>query len=110
MNHDCSTLAESLVVPTPLFQGMRQSPIPSRIKNYLTASKSSSTQAQSVAQSCEDQALKFLALGFDLDTLWDHLPRDIRELIIKRCTGQDNGLTRSQNEWLVLHHARGTPI
>jgi hypothetical protein len=110
MNHDFSTLAESLVVPRPVSQGTRQSPIPSRIKNYLTASKSSSTQAQAVAQNCEDEALKFLALGFDVDILWDHLPRDIRELIIKRCTGQDSGVTRSQNEWLVIHHARGTPI
>jgi hypothetical protein len=110
MNHDCSTLAESLVVPKPVSQESRLSPIPSRIKNYLSTSKSSSAQAQSLAQSCEDQALKFLALGFDVGILWDHMPRDIRELVIKRCTGQDDGLTRSQHEWLVLHHARGTPV
>ena len=110
MNHDCSALAESLVIPRPVAQGTRQSSITSRIKNYLTASKSSSTQAQAVAQSCEDEALRFLALGFDVDILWDRLPRDIRELIIKRCTGQDDGVTRSQNEWLVTHHAQGTPV
>jgi hypothetical protein len=110
MTHDCSVLAESLVIPRPVSQGTRQSSVPSRIKNYLMASKSSSTQAQSVAQSCEDEALKFLALGFDVNLVWDHLPRDIRELIVKRCTGQHDGLTRSQNEWLVAHHAQGTPI
>lgn len=110
MNHGNSALAESLLVPKPVSQGSRQSPIPSRIKNYLTGSKCSSVQAKSLAQSCEDQALTFLALGFDPDLHWDQLPRDIRELVIKRCTGQDDGLTRSQNEWLVFNQAKGIPI
>jgi hypothetical protein len=110
MKHDSSALAESLLVPKPVSQGSRHSPIPSRIKNYLTGSKCSSVQAQSLAQSCEDEALKFLALGFDPDLHWDRLPREIRELVIKRCTGQDDGLTRSQNEWLVFNQAQGIPV
>ncbi|KUJ20420.1 glycosyltransferase family 4 protein [Mollisia scopiformis] len=110
MTHESATLAESFLVPVPTYHIARHSPVPSRVKNYLTVSKCSASQARALARFCEDQTIQFLALGFDPDLQWEHLPRNIRELIIKRCTGQEENLTRSQHEWLVFNHARGIPI
>jgi len=110
LSHDSASLVESLLVPSPRSQTSKYSPVPSRIKNYLAISKCSAEEARSLARYCEDQALQFLSLGFDPDIHWEHLPRDIRELIIKRCNGQEDLLTRSQHEWLVFNQAHGIPI
>lgn len=110
MTHESSTLAESFLVPVPQFHIVRHSPVPSRVKNYLTVSKCSTSKARALARFCEDQTIQFLALGLDADLQWEHLPRDIRELIIKRCVGQEEMLTRSQHEWLVFNQAHGMPI
>ncbi|KAL2067476.1 hypothetical protein VTL71DRAFT_1901 [Oculimacula yallundae] len=110
LSHDSATLVESLLVPLPRSQTMRGGPVPSRIKNYLAMSKCSPEEARSLADFCEDQAFRFLSLGYDPNIHWELLPRDIRELIIKRCSGQDDSLTRSQHEWLVFNHAQGIPI
>ncbi|KAH9222558.1 glycosyltransferase family 4 protein [Leptodontidium sp. 2 PMI_412] len=110
LSHDSATLVESLLVPSPRSPVMKYSPVPSRIRNYLAVSKCSFEEAQSLAQFCEDQAFQFLSLGFDPDIHWEHLPRDIRELVIKRCSGQEDLLTRSQHEWLVFNQAHGIPI
>jgi hypothetical protein len=74
-------------------------------------SKPSSAEAKSLAKFCEDQSLQHLALGLQPDIHWDRIPRDIRELVIRRCTGQEtNELTQSQREWLIFNQAGGTPI
>ncbi|KAH7383582.1 glycosyltransferase family 4 protein [Cadophora sp. MPI-SDFR-AT-0126] len=110
LSHDSASLVESLLVPSPRSQVTKYSPVPSRIKNYLAVPKCSAEEARSLARYCEDQALQFLSLGFDPDIHWEHLPRDIRELIIKRCNGQEDLLTRSQHEWLVFNQAHGIPV
>ena len=73
-------------------------------------SKPSSVEARSLAKFFEDQSLRHLALGFQPDIDWDRMPRDIRELVIRRCTGQETDeLTQSQREYLICNQARGTP-
>ena len=108
--HEDAALVEALLASATASQPLRQSPIPKRIKNYMLSSKATSTKAKSLAQYCEDQALQHLALGLDLDIHWERLPRDIRELIIKRCTGLEEELTTAQRQWIAFNQAGGTPI
>ncbi|KAF4637772.1 hypothetical protein G7Y89_g291 [Cudoniella acicularis] len=110
MTHDDASLAESLLAPAPPSQRIKHTPVPNRVKDYLNQSKSSSTRARSLAKFFEDQTLKYLALQFDPEIQWDLLPRDIRELVIRRCVGQEEMLTRSQHEWLVFNQVRGMAI
>lgn len=110
MNHEDASLAESLLVQAPASWQAKQSPVPSRIKDYLASATSSSTRARSLAQFCEEQALRYLALRLEPEIQWDRLPRDIRELVMRRCTGQEEILTRSQHEWLLFNQAHGIPM
>ncbi|CAG8982809.1 hypothetical protein HYALB_00001090 [Hymenoscyphus albidus] len=107
MGHEDACLAETLLAASP-FSGRTQqsSPIPSCVKDYLSRSKPSSEKAQELSRFLESQSLKHLALGVDVDIKWDRLRRDIRELIILRCTGSEVALTRSQHEWVVFNRAR----
>ncbi|KAH8663097.1 glycosyltransferase family 4 protein [Tricladium varicosporioides] len=110
LTHDDSCLVESLLAPAPTHQRTMHSPVPSRIKDYLNLSKSSSNRARSLAKYLEKKTLQYLALKFDPEIQWDRLPRDIRELVIRRCIGQEEMLTQSQHEWLVFNQAHGLSI
>lgn len=110
MTHESAILAESLLAPVPAFHIVRHSPVPSRVKNYLTISRCSNSQARTLARFCEDKTIRYLALGFDPDLDWEHLPREIRELIVKRVIHQEDTLTKSQQEWLVFNHVKRIPI
>ncbi|TVY84657.1 hypothetical protein LSUE1_G001270 [Lachnellula suecica] len=108
MNHDDASLSESLLVQgSGSWHGRR---VPSRIKDYLASATSSSTRSRSLARFCEDQTLQYLALRFEPEIEWDRLPRHIRDLVVRRCTGQEEILTRSQQEWLVFNQSQGLPI
>ena len=110
LSHDDATLAEHLLAP-PTLQMMRQPSISQSVRNLLLLSKPSSAEARSLARFCENQSLQHLALGLQPDTDWERTPRDIRELIIRRCSGLDDGeLTQAQREWLIFNQTRGTPI
>lgn len=110
MSHEDATLVEHLLAP-PSALLMRQPSVSQSVKNLLAMSKPTSSEAKSLAMFCEDQSLQHLALGFQPDIDWERMPRDIRELVVKRCTGQEMGeLTQSQREWLVFNQAGGTPI
>lgn len=110
MNHEDASLAESLLVQAPGSWRAKQCPVPSRIKDYLASATSSSTRSRSLAQYCEEQTLQYLALRLEPEIQWECLPRDIRELVMRRCTGQEEILTRSQHEWLVFNQAHGLPM
>ena len=105
MSHEDATLVEHLLAP-PSALLMRQPSVSQSVKNLLAMSKPTSSEAKSLAMFCEDQSLQHLALGFQPDIDWERMPRDIRELVVKRCTGQEMGeLTQSQREWLVFNQA-----
>jgi hypothetical protein len=110
LSHDDATLAEHLLAP-PTPQLMRQPSISQSVRNLLLLSKPSSAEARALARFCEDESLQHLAFGLHPDTDWERMPRDIRELVLRRCTGQEEGaITKSQREWLTFNKASGTPI
>ncbi|RDL42046.1 UDP-Glycosyltransferase phosphorylase [Venustampulla echinocandica] len=110
MNNEDACLAESLLVSAPTTGQAQPSPVPSRVKDYLALSKSSSTRARDLARFLDGQTLKYLALQLDPETQWDRLPREIRELAIRRCVGQEEALTQIQNEWLIFNQAHGIQV
>lgn len=111
MSHEDSCLAETLLAAAPISGRLQQSPpVPSCVKDYLRQEKSSSPKALELSRFLETQSLKYLALRFDVEIKWDRLPRDIRELIILRCAGQEEALTKSQQEWLIFNQARDIPM
>ncbi|TQS36907.1 hypothetical protein Golomagni_02634 [Golovinomyces magnicellulatus] len=110
LSHEDSLLAESLLALGPLIHKPKQLDIPSWVENYFDSPTKSSDKSRSIALFCGYQTLKFLSLGFDLDTQWESLPRNIRELVIKRCLGQEAIINKSHYEWLVFNQTNGIPL
>ncbi|RKF78556.1 putative glycosyl group 1 family protein [Golovinomyces cichoracearum] len=110
MSHEDSLLAESLLALGPLIHKPKQLDIPSWVENYHYSPAQSSDKVKSIALFCGYQTLKFLSLGIDLDTQWESLPRNIRELVIKRCLGQENFINKSHYEWLEFNQTNGIQL
>jgi hypothetical protein len=104
MNHEDSTLAETLLAPAS------SSPVSQSIKNRLLLTNESSKEARSVAQFSEEQALRYLTLGYNPEIDWERLPEFIRHLLVERCSGQRGKLTKSQEDWLLFDKAHGLPV
>jgi hypothetical protein len=110
MNHDDSSLAESLIVAATLSKQARYSPVSSNIREYLAESGPKSNRAKSLAKLLKTRSLNYLGLQIEAETEWDLLPRDIRDLVMRRCTGQEEIPTRSQNEWLIFNKTGKLPV
>lgn len=110
LSHEHATLAESLIYCSSKSQNAELRPISTQLEDYLFDSDCGTKRAKSFAQFSLNQGFRFLSLGVDPDIQWERLPRDVRELVIRRCTGQENILTPSQHDWLVLNQAQGVPI
>ncbi|KAI2721186.1 hypothetical protein CBS147354_5868 [Penicillium roqueforti] len=46
------------------------------------------------------ELLRQLCLGFEADLHWDKLPNEVRDVLLKRCLGQQCSLSNSQRQWL----------
>jgi hypothetical protein len=110
LNHDDSTLAESLLSCSSTTHASKISAVSLSFGNYLIRSKSSPMTRRSLASFLEKKILQYLALGLDVDLDWERLPRDIRELVIKRSSGQEDEISMAQLEWLALNQVCGLPI
>ncbi|KAI1002392.1 hypothetical protein K3495_g5809 [Podosphaera aphanis] len=110
MSHEDAILTESLLTCRPMTPQPKYVPVSGQISNYLSSSLYSQNRAESLASFSLNQTLKFLSLGLEPDLDWESLPRDIRELIIKRCVGEEDVLTESQSEWLASNQAHGVPV
>ncbi|KHJ35338.1 putative glycosyl group 1 family protein [Erysiphe necator] len=98
LSHDDSFLTESLLALRPLTYKSKRLFTPTWVSNYLRSPMYSSKKARIFAVYCERQTLKYLSLRFDPDIKWQSLPRKIRELIIKRCLGQEFTCDLSQDD------------
>jgi len=61
-------------------------------------------------QHCDEVALKYITLGCSADVDWEQLPRDIRELIVKRTTGREEPLSKAQQDWLSFNRSPDIPV
>jgi hypothetical protein len=84
--HDHAVLAEGLI----------SNDITQSVKFQLREETDSSV----VTRFAKLQLLKQLCLGFNCDTDWDALPRDIRGILIHRCLGEETRISDHQWEWL----------
>jgi hypothetical protein len=84
--HDHAVLAESLI----------SNDITQSVKFQLREE----TDSTVVTRFAKRQLLKQLCLGFNCDTDWDALPRDIRNILLRRCMGEDTCISDHQWEWL----------
>jgi hypothetical protein len=110
MSHDDSSLTESLIVAATLSNQVRYSPVTSNIREYLAESEPKSKRAKALAKSLGARSLNYLGLQIEAETQWDLLPREIRDLVIRRCTGQEEISTRFQNEWLIFNKTGKLPV
>ncbi|CAG8910116.1 unnamed protein product [Penicillium egyptiacum] len=46
------------------------------------------------------ELLRQLCLGFEPDLHWDKLPTEVRDVLLKRCLGEQCSLSNSQRQWL----------
>ncbi|KAJ5124428.1 uncharacterized protein N7515_008253 [Penicillium bovifimosum] len=53
-----------------------------------------------VVRWAKKELLRQLCLGFEADIHWDKLPSEVREVLLKRCLGQQCSLSNSQRQWL----------
>ncbi|KAJ5922453.1 hypothetical protein N7516_010156 [Penicillium verrucosum] len=53
-----------------------------------------------VVRWAKKELLRQLCLGFEPDLHWDKLPTEVRDLLLKRCLGQQCSLSNSQRQWL----------
>jgi glycosyltransferase involved in cell wall biosynthesis len=90
--HDYAILTESLISPD----------ITRSVKIQLHEESDSSL----VNRWAKRQLLKQLCLGFQCDTDWDRLPKEIRGLLLKRCLGEYCRLSESQWQWLTASLCR----
>lgn len=84
--HDHAVLTESLITPhvtQNLQVHLMEEPDPSLVHAWA-----------------KRQLLKQLCLGFNCDTDWDRLPKEIRAVLLNRCLGQDCQISAAQWEWL----------
>lgn len=110
MSHEDSLLVESLIYLGSMAQDPLYFQNLSWNENLFRSLTHLSEERRKLIHFHENQAFRYLSLRFDMDIQWESLPRNIRELLIKRCTGQDIALTKSQHEWLIINHTNGIPI
>ncbi|CAI7604605.1 unnamed protein product [Penicillium crustosum] len=53
-----------------------------------------------VVRWAKKELLRQLCLGFEPDLHWDKLPTEVRDVLLKRCLGQQCSLSNSQRQWL----------
>ncbi|KAK4869928.1 hypothetical protein LT330_005652 [Penicillium expansum] len=53
-----------------------------------------------VVRWAKKELLRQLCLGFEADLHWDKLPTEVRDVLLKRCLGQQCSLSNSQRQWL----------
>ncbi|KAF7511371.1 hypothetical protein GJ744_004560 [Endocarpon pusillum] len=90
--HDYAILTESLISPD----------MPQNVKMQLHEESDPSL----VNRWARRQLLKQLCLGFQCDTDWDRLPKEIRGVLLKRCLGEYCRLSESQWQWLTASLCR----
>lgn len=90
--HDYAILAESIVSPQVTYS----------VKMQLREESDSSL----VNRWAKRQLLKQLCLGFQCNTDWDRLPKEIRSVLLKRCLGEYCQLSDSQWQWLTTSLCR----
>ncbi|KAM3074372.1 hypothetical protein ACMFMG_002820 [Clarireedia jacksonii] len=110
LSHKDATLLESLLASVSPSGLLEQTLVPQSLRNYLTFSKASRTQAESLAIQFEDEALHHTALGCNPNLEWEKLPADIRSLIIGRCTEPVYAVTTAQRDWLQSNKATDVSI
>jgi len=103
-SHEHASLAESLI---SLY--LTDSPVSQRVKNDVVRN-SSAADVASFYQYSDELTLKCITLGYSADVDWEQLPRDIRELIVKRTTGREEPPSKAQQEWLSLNKTPDIPI
>ncbi|CAG8894370.1 unnamed protein product [Penicillium nalgiovense] len=53
-----------------------------------------------VVRWAKKELLRQLCLGFEPDLHWDKLPTEVRDVLLKRCLGEQCSLPNSQRQWL----------
>ncbi|KAG9248806.1 glycosyltransferase family 4 protein [Calycina marina] len=104
--HDDAFLAETLI---GLSRGTEY-PVSQQVKSHISPS-SSSTQLHSFVRYCEKQSIRHIALGYDVDIDWEKLPRDIRDFVVGRCTGEEeHTLAKKHQDWLAFDRSLDIPF
>ncbi|KAL5119598.1 hypothetical protein ACEQ8H_002444 [Pleosporales sp. CAS-2024a] len=99
MSHDHSILAEMVVVDDV---SDTEISIPEGIKRML---KSSPRERHSAIYHGRKVLLRHLLLGVNPDTEWDNLPKEIRQFLLKHCTGHSARLSIEEEAWITSRSA-----
>lgn len=86
MSHEHAILSTSLVT-----RGMTET-----MKQQLHEEANTAT----VMRWARKELLRQLCLGFDCDTQWEQLPKEIRIMLLDRCLGRPGQLSVAQRQWL----------
>ncbi|KAH7400444.1 hypothetical protein BKA64DRAFT_481996 [Cadophora sp. MPI-SDFR-AT-0126] len=94
LSHDHSMLAELLVVSD---RGGEKLVVPEGIKRQVETSAKERTR---IISNWDRSLLQYLLLGLDCERDWDHLPKQVRAFLLKRCCGQSDPICPVIESWI----------
>jgi hypothetical protein len=92
-SHDHAALAELLATD----DAFMEESVPDGVKRQLETSEAERTK---VVRNGDKALLRYLLLGLDCEKDWDHLPKNIRTLLLARCRNESYPVSQDQMNWI----------
>ncbi|KAF3023853.1 hypothetical protein E8E15_004983 [Penicillium rubens] len=105
---NCQVIAETLLhAATELMMGVPHeyaslagSIVSGGVTHTMARQLREEANTTTVVRWAKKELLRQLCLGFEPDLHWDKLPTEVRDVLLKRCLGEQCSLSNSQREWL----------
>ncbi|KAJ6146095.1 hypothetical protein N7497_008077 [Penicillium chrysogenum] len=105
---NCQIIAETLLhAATELMMGVPHeyaslagSIVSGGVTHTMARQLREEANTTTVVRWAKKELLRQLCLGFEPDLHWDKLPTEVRDVLLKRCLGEQCSLSNSQREWL----------
>ncbi|KAJ5357846.1 hypothetical protein N7541_005004 [Penicillium brevicompactum] len=105
---NCQVIAETLLhAVTELMMGIPHeyaslagSIVSGGVTHTMARQLREEANTTTVVRWAKKELLRQLCLGFEADLHWDKLPTEVRDVLLKRCLGQQCSLSNSQRQWL----------
>ncbi|CAG7971978.1 unnamed protein product [Penicillium olsonii] len=105
---NCQVIAETLLhAVTELMMGVPHeyaslagSIVSGGVTHTMARQLREEANTTTVVRWAKKELLRQLCLGFEADLHWDKLPSEVRDVLLKRCLGQQCSLSNSQRQWL----------
>ena len=105
---NCQVIAETLLhAVTELMMGVPHeyaslagSIVSGGVTHTMARQLREEANTSTVVRWAKKELLRQLCLGFEADIHWDKLPTEVRDVLLKRCLGQQCSLSNSQRQWL----------